>query len=56
MLNKYNDEFRRMYESIIQNRRNPLEVISESHLFKSEEMSVSHIVSYLGEYIREKEF
>ena len=56
MLKKYNNEFGRMYEEIIQNRRSPLEVISESHLFKDEEMSVSHIVSYLGKYIRKKGF
>ena len=51
MLNRYENEFERMYEEI-RNKRNPLEVIKEHlHLFESEGIGAIGIAHYLGEFI-----
>jgi hypothetical protein len=53
MLKKYHHELSNMYEEIIIKRRAPLEVFDESPL--SEEMKLTDIAYFLGEYIRKQE-
>ncbi len=51
MLDRYENEFERMYEEI-RKRRNPLEVIKENlHLFESEGIGAIGIAHYLGKHI-----
>jgi len=54
MLEKYNNEFKEMYEKIFVNKEKPIEVINENiKIFESEGINRIGIIYYLARYSKE---
>ncbi len=54
MLEKYNNEFKEMYERIFVNKEKPIEVINENiKIFESEGINRIGIIYYLARYSKE---